>query len=101
MPLLKAGVNREFARVTLNSVVPAMGSGLSPIALMVVLAVIFVPAGHFLLFCLLLLLGGLVHARRFRFLLLLIEVLVLLCHVILLTRVMCDSAKKPPDPTVL
>ena len=81
--------------MALNSAVPAMGSGLSPIALMIVLAVIFVPAGNFLLLRPLLLLGVLVHTRRFRLLLLLIEVLVLLCHVILLTKVMCDSAKKP------
>lgn len=82
-------------RVALNSAVAAMRSGLSPVALMVVLAVVFVPAGHFLLLCLLPLLGILVHMRRFRLLLLLVEVLVLLCHVILLTRVVCDSAEKP------
>jgi hypothetical protein len=82
-------------RTALNSAVAAMGSGLSPVALMVVLAVVFVPAGHFLFLCLLLLLGILVHRRRFRLLLLRIEVLVLLCHINLLTRVMCDSAQKP------
>jgi hypothetical protein len=63
---------------------------------MVVLAVIFVSAGNFLRFCFLLLLGDLVHTRRFRSLLLLIEVLVLLCHVIHLTDIMCDSAKQTP-----
>jgi hypothetical protein len=59
-----------------------VGSGLSPVALMVVLAVVFVPAGHFLFLCLLLLLGILVHTRRFRLLLLRIEVLcfALPCH---------------------
>ena len=69
-----------------------VGSGLSPVALMVVLAVVFVPAGHFLFLCLLLLLGILVHTRRFRLLLLRIEVFVLLCHLVLLT-VMYDCAK--------
>ena len=91
---MQAGISQGFARVALNSIVPPMGSRLSPIALMVVLAVIFVPAGHFLLLCLLLLLGVLVDPRRLRMLLLLIEVLVLLCHAILLTKVICDSAKK-------
>lgn len=71
-----------------------MGSRLSPIALMIVLAVIFVPAGHFLVLCLLLLLGNLVNPRRFRLLLLLIEVLALLCHTFLLTKVIRDSAQK-------
>jgi hypothetical protein len=75
-----------------------MGAGLSPVALMVVLAVILVPPGHFLLFCLLLLLGDLVHTRRFRLLLLLIEVLALLCHAILLTIDRCDSARKARFP---
>ena len=71
-----------------------MGSRLSPIALMIVLAVIFVPAGHFLVLSLLLLLGNLVNPRRFRLLLLLIEVLALLCHTFLLTKVIRDSAQK-------
>ena len=85
-------IQQYLIRAALNSAA-TMGSGLSPVALMVVLAVVFVPAGHFLFLCLLLLLGILVHRRRFRMLLLLIEVLVLLWHVILLTKVMCDSAK--------
>jgi hypothetical protein len=66
---------------------------LSPIALVVVLTVIFVPTGNLLLFCLLLLHGNLIHPRRLRLLQLLIEVLVLLCHVILLTRVVCNRLK--------
>lgn len=71
-----------------------MGSRLSPIALMIVLAVIFVPAGHFLVLCLLLLLGNLVNPRRFRLLLLVTKVLALLCHTFLLTKVIMDSAQK-------
>ena len=97
---MQAGISPGFERVALNLTVPPMGSRLSPIALMIVLAVIFVPAGHFLLLCLLLLLGVLVDPRRFRMLLLLIEVLVLLCHVILLTRVMCNNAENPVPATL-
>jgi len=82
-------------QMALNSAVAAMGSGLSPVALMVVLAVVLVPAGHFLFLRLLLLLGILVHRWRFRLLLLLIEVLVLLWHVHSPDKVMCDSAEKP------
>ncbi len=91
---MQPGTSQGFAHVALNSVVSPMGSRLSSITLMVVLAVIFVPAGHFLLLCLLLLLGDLVNPRRFRMLLLLIDVLVLLCHAILLLKVIWDSAKK-------
>ena len=82
-------------------VVPAMCCGLPLITLMVVLAVIFVSAGNFLFFCLLPLLGDLVHKRRFRSLLLLIEVLVLLCHLIILTKVMCDGARQPGSHGIL
>lgn len=71
-----------------------MGSSLSPIALMIVLAVIFVSAGHFLLFCLLLLLADLVHIRRFRLLLVLTRILILFCHVILLIKAISSSAEK-------
>ena len=60
-----------------------MGPGLPLVALMVVLAVILVPARDFLLFRLLLLLGNFVDTRGFRFLLLRIEVLAMLCHIIL------------------
>jgi hypothetical protein len=76
----------DFLRVWLNSALPALAARLSPIALMVVLTVIFVPTGNLLLFCLLLLHGNLIHPRRLRLLQLLIEVLVLLCHIILLTK---------------
>jgi hypothetical protein len=71
----------HFSRAWLNSALPAIATRLSPIALMVVLTVIFVPTGNLLLFCVLLLLGNLIHPRRLRLLQLLIEVLVLLCHV--------------------
>jgi len=67
---------------------------------MVVLTVIFVPPGYFLLLCFLFLLGVLVHTRRFRSLLLLIEVLDLLCHVILLRKIMCGSSEKSRVPAV-
>ena len=85
----------QRAGIALNSAVPAMGSGLPPVALVIVLAVIFVPAGHFLLLGFLLLPGILVNPRGFRRLLLrLIEILVLLSHVVLLKKAMCDVAEK-------
>jgi hypothetical protein len=87
--------NADFSRAWLNSALPAVATRLSPVALMVVLTVIFVPTGNLLLFCLLLLHGNLIHPRRFRLLQLLIEVLVLLCHVTLLTRIVQPRKKHP------
>lgn len=50
-------------RAALNSVVSAMSSGLSPVAFVVVLALIFMPTGHFLFVSFLFLPGVLVHLR--------------------------------------
>ena len=62
---------------------------------MVVLAVIFMPAGDLLLFRPLLLAGDLIYPGWFRLLQLRIEVLALLCHVILLVIMVRDYDKQP------
>ena len=68
---------------------------------MVVLTIIFVPACHLLLFRLLLLHGDFIHLRRNRLLRLRIDCLVMLCHVILLRKVVSDHARSPGSPGAL
>jgi len=80
-----------------------MGSRLTQVALVIVLAVVLVPARDFLLLGVALLLGDLVHCRRLGCLILGIEFLFVLCHAAapLLEPVrQCSDTPVPEAPPV-
>jgi len=65
---------------------------------MVVLTVLFVPTGHFVLLCLLLLKSHLVNRRGLRILLLWIEFLTVLCHTIPQKKITKKYGLRPEPP---